>query len=202
LVSAALPPLDIPTERRMSHPLVSDLGGFSQIGLVVADAERTMRYMGEKLGIGPFFVLRDIKLDNFWYRGASSPSPLLTVGLAQCGGTQFEVIQQHDDVPSVYRECVEGGREGCQHLALWFAEREGFDEAHGKLAGQGLRLVQSGGSLEKTRFAYFEAEVPGLPMIELSESLMPRARGLAAGVAQANRDWTGEDPLRIGALPL
>ena len=60
----------------MTTPLISALGGFSQVGMIVRDADQVMRYMTEKLGIGPFFVLREITLDNYWYRGAPAQSPV------------------------------------------------------------------------------------------------------------------------------
>lgn len=178
----------------MATPLISALGGFSQIGMVIADADKTMHYMTEMLGIGPFLILREITLDNYWYRGASARSPVLTVGLAQAGSLQMEIIQQHDDAPSVYADFMADGRDGCQHLSAWFSDRETYMQAFDRLISNGLRLVQQGGSIERLRFAYFESDIPGQPMIELSESLVPEARGLSDAVAWQAGDGTEQIP--------
>jgi hypothetical protein len=185
----------------MTTPLISALGGFSQVGMIVRDVDQVMRYMTETLGIGPFFVLREITLDNYWYRGAPAQSPLLTIGMGQAGNVQIEIIQQLDHVPSVYTEFIASGREGCQHLAIWFAARDAYTRAYDQLGANGLRIVQEAGSIEKRRSAYFESDIPGQPMIELSESLLPETRGLSDAVAQASREWDGADPLRMISVP-
>lgn len=180
----------------MPSPMISALGGFSQVGMVVRSADEAMRSMTEKLGIGPFFVLREITLENFWYGGAPSRSPVLTIGLAQAGPVQIEIIEQHDDAPSIYADFLASGREGCQHFGLWFSEREAWTRTYDQFVASGARLMQQGGSIEKRRFAFFETDLPGQPMIELSESLLPETRPFTDAVAQASIGWSGADPIR------
>src|SRR5580658_3016253 len=103
----------------MLKPLINSLAGFSQVGMVVRDADKNMRYLAQTLGIGPFFVHREIKPDYFYYRGSPSAAPVITLGFAQAGAVQIEVIQQHNDVPSAYTEFLSAGREGAQHLSIW-----------------------------------------------------------------------------------
>jgi hypothetical protein len=67
----------------MNRVLVNSLGGFSQLGMVVADADKTMHYMARKLGIGPFFVVRGTLVDAFYFRGAPAAGPVMTLGFAQ-----------------------------------------------------------------------------------------------------------------------
>jgi hypothetical protein len=181
--------------------LINRLGGIRQLGMVVSDAEATARYMAGTLGVGPFFVLPKVRLENFRYRGEAGASPLLTIGLAQAGPLQIELIQQHDDTPSVYREFLDSGREGTQHLSVWFSESQAFDEAQAALAAAGLELVQTSGSVEKSRTAYYACDLPAACMIEISEGLKPTVNRLAHGAAEAARDWDGDEPIRYVGLP-
>jgi hypothetical protein len=49
---------------------------------------------------------------------------------------------------------------------------------------------------ERDVFAFFETALPGGPMIELSESLIPQARPFTDAVSQASIGWTGDNPIR------
>ena len=177
-------------------PLTASLGGFRQVGMIVTDLDRTMKYMAGTLGVGPFFVLREAALGNFRYGGGPAPSPVVSVGLAQAGPMQIEIIQQHNDTPSVFRDFIAAGREGCQHLALWFDNCEDYDSAYARLLIAGLRVGQESGSLDFSRNAYFVGDLPGGLMIELSEQRRPTARGLGDAVTAAAEGWNGEDPIR------
>lgn len=180
----------------MLGPWVRDLGGFRQIGMIVSDLDRTMSYMVEMLGVGPFFTLRDLKMDHFRFRGAPGPSPVVSVGLAQAGPVQIELIQQLNDAPSIYREFLAAGREGCQHLAVWLDDQAAYERTCAGLVGGGMRLAQESGSTAFIRSAFFETDILGGLMIEVSEQRLACARPFGDSLAQAARDWAGEDPIR------
>jgi catechol 2,3-dioxygenase-like lactoylglutathione lyase family enzyme len=181
----------------MAIPLINALGGFSQVGMVVKDADATMRYLSTTLGIGPFFVMREMAPDDFRYRGAPSAAPVLTLGFAQAGPVQIEVIQQHNDAPSAYLEFFAAGREGCQHLSIWFDDRDAYSRAREQLSGCGLSLVHEAGEASWSRFAYFATNIPGGLMVEIAEARIPEARAAFENVAQAAVDWDGRDPIRM-----
>lgn len=177
--------------------MINQLGGVRQIGMVVRDAEKTMRYMTEKLGIGPFFVVRRIAPDDFRYRGAPAPPPVMTLCFAQAGPVQIELIEQHNDAPSAYTEFLGAGREGSQHIALWFSEKSAYTAARQQVLDAGLKLIhENGTNAAVARFAYFETELPGGLMVELAEALIPDVRELFETVANAARGWNGSDPIR------
>src|SRR6185369_10374617 len=130
-------------------------GEVRQIAFVVRDVERAMQYWIETLGVGPFFVLREITPDTFRYRGAPSPAPTLTIGFANSGTLQVELIQQHDDRPSAYRDFLASGREGLQHVSSWLTRAE-YDATMARALAAGAVVAHEGAMAGGgVRFAYF-----------------------------------------------
>ena len=172
-------------------------GPVRQIGHVVRDVASAMEFWTGRLGIGPFYVIREARIGNFHYRGQKSADPVITMAFAQSGDVQIELIQQHNAAPSAFREFLSAGREGVQHIASWFDDPQAYDAARTRLLTQSLTIVhetvQQDGS---PRFVYFETGTPEAPLIELSEALMPGARIVPDTVAAAARDWDGSDPVR------
>jgi len=177
--------------------MINQLGGIRQIALVVKDAERTMKYFAETLGVGPFYVVSNMVPDDYHYRGKPAPAPVLTLCFAQAGPVQIEIIQQHNDAPSAYRDFFAAGHEGCQHVALWFADSAEYTRARQRILDAGLKLVhENGDKAAVARFAYFETELPGGLMLEIAEAMTPNVRGMFEAVAEAAKNWNGENPIR------
>jgi len=173
-------------------------GATRQIGYVVRDIERAMRFWSGTLGVGPFYVLREIELRNFHYRGRPARAPVITVAFANSGDVQLELIQQHNDAPSAYREFLSAGREGMQHVSSWFSEPAEYDRARTALLDQGLQIVQEslGDDDGSARFAYFETGTPEGHLIEVSETLLPDIREVAEMAAAEAVNWDGSNPIR------
>ena len=148
------------------------------------------------LGIGPFFVVRNTAILDYFYRGQPSASPILSIGFAQAGDVQVEVITQHNDVPSGYQEFLGAGRGGCQHLAVWLDSHEAYWSARSSLVDAGLTLVHESRSRERGRFAFFTCETLGTCMVEIAEGLTASAKPVIEMVAAASVDWDGRDPVR------
>ena len=99
-------------------------GEVRQLGYVVHDIEKEMKHWTEVLGVGPFYYAERVPVQNFHYQG--KPSPIeVSVALANSGPLQIELIQQRNDAPSMYRDFLQAGRTGLQHLAYW---TENFDQ--------------------------------------------------------------------------
>lgn len=166
-------------------------GGIRQLGMVVRDANAAMREWG-RLGVGPFFTM-PFTFDDYVYRGRACEPPVVTLCFAHAGPLQIELIEQHNDVPSAYREFLEAGREGAQHVASWFSDHASYDAKRRRLLESGLTIVHEGANRAMdARFAYFETGVPGGLMVEIAEALLP---GLAEGVRdmeEAARSWDGK----------
>jgi hypothetical protein len=166
-------------------------GDIRQAGYVVPDIEKAMRQWSETLGIGPWFYAERVPTQNFRYKG--EPSPIhVSVALANSGPLQVELIQQRNDAPSMYRDFLQAGRTGLQHMAYW---TERYDEDLARLTAQGLVVGMSGEVGTRGRYAYFETEFHPGTVIELSEVAGPKGI-LFRMIREASHGWQGQDPVR------
>jgi hypothetical protein len=166
-------------------------GQVRQNGYVVKDVEAAMRYWSETLGVGPFFYAPRVPVKNFRYRG--EPQPIeVSVALANSGPLQIELVQQRNDVPSMYKAFLDAGRTGLQHIAYW---TETFDQDIARLGAQGLKVAMSGEVGERGRYAYFDTEFHPGSVIELSEVAGPKGK-LFRLIREASEGWNGKDPVR------
>lgn len=171
-------------------------GDVEQLGMVVKDADATMAQLA-RLGIGPFYVFREVLAGDFKYKGRTSAAPLLTLAFAQTGNLQIEVIQQHNDVDSAYRDFLAEGHEGVQHVSSWQGNADDYDQKYQALIDRGLALAHEGTTVGGlARFAYFTTDVPGGLCVEISEGRVPALQEMMATVAEAAKGWDGRDPIR------
>jgi hypothetical protein len=75
-------------------------------------------------GAGPFFVTEHHKADRFTYRGTDVEADV-TYGFGYCGDVQIQLIAQHDDAPSIYRDMYAPGEFGFHHVAKYPADYDG-----------------------------------------------------------------------------
>lgn len=173
-------------------------GEIRQIAFVVPDIDEAMRYWSATLGVGPFFVRRSVVFEDYRYYGDAVPSPAISIALGNSGGLQIELIEQHDDNPSIYRDFLNSGRDGLQHIAAWVTCAE-FDRQRAELISRGTVVVQEGlVSVGRARVAYFATSrgEPGTTFFELADVRDEKHYGRALRVADAARGWDGVDPVR------
>lgn len=173
-------------------------GNIRQVAFVVRDIRHALRYWTETLGIGPFFVLRELRPDTFAYRGAPSPSPTLTIAFGNSGDLQVELIQQHDDHPSAYRDFLASGREGLQHVSSWLTRAQ-YDATFARMVAAGSVVAHEGAMAGGgVRFAYFgtDAALAGGIMFEIADVAEPQVLPMMQMIADAARGWDGSDPIR------
>ena len=92
-------------------------GPVIQQGYVVPDIQEAMRHWIAR-GVGPFFIEAHIRPPGEYDGAAIQPD--LSAAFAYSGDQQIEVIQQHDDEPTIYRDFLADHPEGgLQHLAVW-----------------------------------------------------------------------------------
>jgi len=166
-------------------------GPIRQNGYVVRDIEAALAHWTEVLGVGPFFYFRRVPIEDFRYYGEPSPVEV-SIALAQWGALQIELIEQRNDAPSMYRDFLDGGREGLQHVACWY---DSLDEPLERAAHWGLTVGQSGQIGERGRFAYLDtAGRPG-SVVEISEISGAKGR-FFDHVRRCAAGWNGKDPVR------
>ncbi len=172
-------------------------GEVRQNGYVVRDIEAAMRHWTDVLGIGPFFYFEQAPVQNFRYHG--EPSDLVaSIALANSGPLQIELIQQRNDAPSMYRDFLEAGHEGLQHIAYWTQQ---FDAEIERLTSAGYRAGQSGeAGGPDGRFVYLETEAHPGTVVELSEISGTKGRFFEM-IASAAREWDGTNPVRRMGMP-
>jgi hypothetical protein len=164
-------------------------GPVRQIGYVVHDFDAALASW-LAAGVGPWYVVRGVKF-RARYRGEPC-EVTLTIGLANSGDLQVEVIRQDDATPSIYTEFLAGGREGFHQLAWWATD---FDSAVHDAQAAGWPVVWAGGEDVGVRFTYVEPPFRLATVFEISE-LNDRVSALNALIRDAADGWDGSDPVR------
>jgi hypothetical protein len=166
-------------------------GPVRQNGYVVHDIEAALAHWTGVMGVGPFWYVERVPMQEFRYRG--EPSPLeVSIALANSGPLQIELIQQRNDAPSMYRDFLAAGHEGLQHVAYW---TEAFDRDLARALENGFEIGQAGQIGADGRFVYFESRAHPGSVIELSEISGAKGR-FFAHIADAAERWDGSDPIR------
>lgn len=167
-------------------------GKVCQNGYVVRDIEAAMKHWTEVLGVGPFYYIERVKMDWFRYRGAPSDAEV-SIALANTGDLQIELIQQRNDAPSMYRDFLDSGREGLQHMSYWTTDYQAdFD----RFVSLGFRIGQEGQiDGPQGRFVYFDTETHPGTVIEVSD--ISGGKGVFfARIREAAANWDGSRPIR------
>ncbi|OBJ86668.1 VOC family protein [Mycobacterium asiaticum] len=167
-------------------------GSINQIGYVVRDIDAAMdRWV--RHGVGPWFYIGDITVDYFRYRGIDS-NLKMSVALANSGDLQLELIQQRNEAPSMYKDFLDSGRDGAQHIAYWSNDYQGL---YDRAIAAGYTVAQEGciGG-ERGRFAYLDTEFEQGTVIEISDISGPKGQ-LFGYIREVARNWDGTEPVRV-----
>lgn len=169
-------------------------GAVRQNGYVVRDIRAAMDHWVDVLGVGPWFFVEEVKTDYFRHRGAASDMKM-SVALANSGDLQIELIQPLNDAPSLYKEFLDAGREGLQHMAYWTDDYQGLYDRALALGYRVGHEGQIGGA--QGRFAYFDTEGPHPgAVVEISDISGGKGR-FFDHIRRAAQDWDGSDPIRL-----
>lgn len=165
-------------------------GPVMQNAFVVDDLERAIEHWTRVMHVGPFFVFEHIGFRNLLFRGQPAAPIDLTVAIAYWDDLQIELIHQHDDSPSIYREFAAARGTGMHHMGVLSNALEADLAA---LALLGVQPVLSG-SAAGMRFAYVATDHHPGGMIELIEA-SAGTRAFFERMREAARDWDGRDPV-------
>jgi hypothetical protein len=167
-------------------------GKIAQIGYVVEDIHASMDEWVRQ-GVGPWFYIDNVVTDFFRYRGDDSDMKM-SVAIANSGDIQIELIQPRNDAPSVYKDFLDSGRQGAQHIAYWSTN---FQELYDTALAAGYTVAQEGSiGGEQGRFAYLDTEFDQGTMIEISDVSGPKGQ-MFAYVRDVAASWDGTEPIRV-----
>ena len=166
-------------------------GSVAQNGYVVRDIEKSMERW-RAAGVGPWAYFCQRESVHFPQRGPPSGMEL-SGAIANSGDLQLELIQQRNDAPSMYREFLDAGHEGMQHMSYWTDDYQGL---YDKALSHGFEVGHEGciGG-EQGRFAYFDTQWEPGTVIEISDVSGPKGM-FFQHVREVAADWDGTEPIR------
>jgi len=167
---------------------------FMQVAMMVDDIPTAVAAWTKTTGIGPFLHVPHVVLEEYGYRGQASSGLDFSVAIAQSGGVQIELVQQHSDHPSAYRDTIAAGKGGFHHLALY---TEDYDADYARYTEQGF-VAAVDGTFGGYRFSYIDTSAAIGCMVELIEA-NPLQTDFFERIAAAAEGWDGvTEPLRPG----
>lgn len=163
-----------------------------QVAFIVDDVEAAAKAWIATTGIGPFYMVPHIELTEMTYRGEPGEGCDFSVALAQSGGMQVELIQQHCDRPSAYRDTIAKGAQGFHHFCIY---TDDYDACRQRYVDQGF-VVAVDSKFGDMRFCYVDTSPALGCMIEIVEQDDLETEAFTK-IARGAADWDGvTDPIR------
>ena len=179
------------THRLFQQPWPEGEFRMFQLGFVVDDVVGAATHWSRVFGVGPFHVLPPIELPCT-YRGTASAVDL-QVAVAQAGPVQIELIQQHCDRPSVFRDLVDKGESGFHQLCTVTPDYDGKKAHYERL---GYEAASELTAPDGQRVAYFDTVDDFGFFTEVVEET-PEFLAQLDAIAQTCAEWDGSDPVRL-----
>ncbi len=134
-----------------------------------------------------------MEFSNYIYRGNPSKSPQISIALANSGFIQIELIEQHDNAPSIYKEYLENSVGGLQHVSSWVTTEElRLKKAELQTLGYSIAqecTIPSSG----VQLVYFSTENASANFIfEVADIMEPSQYGRVQGIKLAHEQWDAE----------
>jgi len=185
-----------------------DSGQIFQHAFFVKDIDVAMQYYVNHLGIGPFTCNRGWVSPKGVYRG-STDNPTLSMAHAFSGHYYVELVQQHNDKPSMYKEFYDSYGYGLHHFGF-ILTADDYDEKLAGFQGQGMEVIFTGvpslGAItcmlspKEAEARDYQRNSIGAPNLELIQ-VAGRTEEFFLGLQKAHDDWDGDsiemqDPLK------
>lgn len=170
------------------HPLINRK--VLQLAYVVNDVNAAAERWSKTFGVGPFYILNRPQVGNPLYRGKPQKVEF-SAGLAQAGDVHIELIEQHCDSPSCYRDTIPKGKEGFHHVAVIVDD---YEKEVARYANAGFPVASSG-EFGPLRFCYVDTSPVLGCMVEVLENL-PFIHNYFSSIRKAAETWDGSRPIR------
>ena len=165
-------------------------GSIIQIAYVVRDIRTSVEGYARALGVKPFYLLEHVQQANPNFRGQAI-APDFSVALGFSGAVQIELIQQHCDTPSIYKEFLDHHGEGYHHV---WRHVEDFDRALDEYRALGCEIPWQVESVGFGRCAYIDTLGKFGAYIELLE-WSPRMQAIWEKLEVLGDRWDGREIL-------
>jgi hypothetical protein len=163
-----------------------------QSAFIVNDLDQAIRKWETNFGIGPFFCLRHIKFREIRYRGQLAELDI-SLALAFSGDHNVELIEQHNDGPSAYRDTYAKGEEGFHHIIIF---PDNYESEVARYESLGFSAATTGLVNEDgLRFAYMDTRSTLGCMVEIVSHGAPTA--FWKPMIDASKQWKLGDPPSI-----
>ena len=163
-----------------------------QQAYLVSDLERSIDHWHRLYGAGPFAVAPHHRTDRFEYRGTPTEADV-SYAFGYLGGLMIQLIEQHDDRPSIYREMYGPGEEGFHHVAYLVHD---FEAEAARLEGLGFepacRLYA-----DRVDAAYYDTRAATGGFTEIHGD-PPHILEAFAAWQRAHERWRPGDPILLG----
>lgn len=173
-------------------PFGQALGDIMQVAYVVDDVQKAMLEWRDKLQFGPWFLFEHFELLDLTYRGQPSDVDI-SIALGFSGSMCFELIQQNNDVPSIYKDVIDARGYGFHH---WAISTLSFDEDVKRYEALGAELALSAMVPVGARAAVMDTTDSLGGMLELIE-VTPKVEEFFTMMHKASVGWNGADPVRV-----
>jgi len=168
-------------------------GAVIQYAYTVQDLDLAMRHYTDVLHVGPWFKRGPFTPGQALYRGERNTAEL-SLARAFSGDSMIELIQQHNDAPSVYREVIDTRGYGFHH---WAIPTRTFAEDVRRYQEQGFQVAFSDVLDTGARINYLDTMSVIGGMTELVE-LTPAQLDRYTLFYRSSIGWDGTDPVRAG----
>jgi hypothetical protein len=161
-----------------------------QLAYVTRDLDAAIKYWVDVLHVGPFFLIEHITLENQRYRGTPSNTDL-SIALGNSGDVQIELMMQHNDEPSVYKEFLDAGRVGLHHFGIMPPDYRATYTQYKALGHEPAFELTVG----EAHVVYFDTVQAIGHFTELWEN-SDTINQMFLTVENAAKNWDGKDPVR------
>jgi hypothetical protein len=175
--------VDAPASAAVALPA---LGPVYHVGYVVTDIEQAIEHWARTAGAGPFFLFKDFTFERPSYRG-NPVGPKVTLAFGAAGDLAIELIQQHDDVPSPYRERPPG----FHHIGIF---EKNVDARIEEYRARGVQTMFRGAFAVGGQCAYLDTTAQLGCYIELVEE-HPMLVGMISQIRSTHRSWDGKNAI-------
>jgi hypothetical protein len=167
------------------------LGDIVQLAYLPDDFDAALRYWTETVGVGPFFLLENVRLGEMKYRGEPTDA-VFSLAIGYWGDIQIELIRAENDAPSIYTGEY-AVKDRLHHICLVVTS---IEAARAACVRAGAEVLVEGKVGEDGEVIYVDAGGGPGHVIEILQP-MTGSLELFAMMREAARGWDGSEPLRV-----